>query len=99
MHNDPQIFHENLSNLRDVYSAITGKKEEGIVRDFGDFHPYYQDKLLKQYKFTESGITKISDDVIIILSLTKSWLEYTGNKFILDPKKFRGTIQKKPDID
>lgn len=27
----PQIYDENLGNLRDVYSAITGKKEEGIV--------------------------------------------------------------------
>jgi len=32
---DPQITRENLGNLRDVYSAITGKKEDGItiVRD------------------------------------------------------------------
>ncbi|MBP9094371.1 LysM peptidoglycan-binding domain-containing protein [bacterium] len=29
--NDPQINRENLGNLRDVYSAITGKKEEGIA--------------------------------------------------------------------
>lgn len=28
---DPRIYHENLGNLRDVYSAITGKREEGIV--------------------------------------------------------------------
>lgn len=27
----PQIYDENLGNLRDVYSAITGKKENGIV--------------------------------------------------------------------
>jgi hypothetical protein len=29
--NDPQIYHENLGKLRDVYSVITGKREEGIV--------------------------------------------------------------------
>jgi LysM repeat protein len=29
--NDPKIYRENLGNLRDVYSAITGKKEEGIA--------------------------------------------------------------------
>jgi len=29
--NDSRIYHENLGNLRDVYSVITGKREEGIV--------------------------------------------------------------------
>lgn len=77
----------------------TDKKDEKVVKDFGDFDPYYKDKLLNQYKFTEKGVKNIGDDLITILELTKQWLKLTDNKFLLDFKRFKGTIQQKPDLD
>lgn len=73
----------------------TKKADEHIVRDFGDFDQYFEDKLLNKYEITESGKVEITEDVIQILHLTNQWLSLTGNEFIFDSKRFRGAVIEK----
>lgn len=73
----------------------TSKKDEHIVRDFGDFDEYHKDKLLNQYELTENGKNEISTNIIRIIELVNKWLSLTGNEFIFDSKRFRTIKTKK----
>lgn len=88
-------FRNVILPNRWILLGKTKKPDEHVVRDFGDFDQYFEDKILNQYKITENGKIEIADDVIKILNLTNQWLILTGNEFIFDSKRFRGTVIEK----
>ncbi len=88
-------FRNVIVPNRWILLGKTNKPDEHIVRDFGDFDQYFEDKVLNQYKVTESGKVEIAEDIIKILNLINQWLALTGNEFIFDSKQFRGAIVEK----
>jgi len=93
-------FRNVILPNRWVLLEKTQKNDEHIVRDFGDFDQYFENKLISQYEITEIGKLKIIEDITMIFNLVNQWLSLTGNEFIIDSNKFRGTIiEKRPKIN
>jgi len=64
-------------------------KDKGIVIDFGDFKKYMKPYLLKRYKIKNEKLNEFSEVVYNLLNLINRWLSLTGNKLLIDERKFR----------
>ena len=87
---DPKYAHPN--NLRYPERLILIKKidkDKGIVIDFGDFKKYTKPYLLKRYKIKNEKLNEFSEVVYNLLNLINRWLSLTGNKLLIDERKFR----------
>jgi len=86
------LRHTNQNNLRHPERFILIKKideDKGIVVDFGDFKEYMKPYLLKKYKIKEDKLKEFSEIVYKLLNLIKCWLDLTGDKLLIDERKFR----------
>ena len=86
------LRYAHRDNLRYPERLILIKKideDKGIVVDFGDFKEYMKPYLLKKYKIKEDKLKEFSEIVYNLLNLINRWLNLTGDKLLIDERKFR----------
>lgn len=66
--------------------------DKGIVRDFGDFHRSAYGDLLRVYLVKEQWVSEYAHSIYDVLLSINSWLNNTGNEFVVDPKYFRTVV-------
>jgi len=60
-----------------------------LVVDFGDFHQYNVNKLLKIYKINKNYADMYVDVIFDIINEVNTWLDLTDREFLIDTKMFR----------
>jgi len=86
------LKHAHRENLKYPERLILIKKideDKGIVIDFGDFKVYMKPYLLKKYKIKEEKLNEFSEVVYNLLNLINRWLSLTGDKLLINERKFR----------
>jgi hypothetical protein len=83
-------INEKNIEYPDRFLLLKDKGDEKFITvDFGDFEPLQVTNLLNSYRIKDKFAQEYAESIYKILQEIKTWLNLTGNEFLLDTKAIR----------